>query len=327
MKILVIFTGGTIGSAVGDNSVIALDSAKKYLLLERYAEKYGAEDTEFDTISPYSTLSEHLSAKELTELTKCVGKNIQSCYDGIIITHGTDTIQYSSAALAYSLGSDTVPVMLVSSNRPIDVNGANGLDNFAAAVSFIKAGAGRGVFVPYKNRGEDFVRINRAVKLIAYRELDDRLYCVDDEICAGAYGDRIDVTYEPPRRGGGLGPIRFIERPRILTVSARPGDGFYYDLDNYEAVLLSPYHSSTLNTESREFCEFCAAAAEKNIPVFAVNIGSGAVYESALLYNELGIVKLYNSAFAAAYIKLWIALSRGENIREFMKKPICGEFE
>jgi L-asparaginase len=49
-------------------------------------------------------------------LITTVKENLSSDYDGIIVTHGTDTLGYSAAALAYALGNGTVPVCLVSSN-------------------------------------------------------------------------------------------------------------------------------------------------------------------------------------------------------------------
>ena len=54
MKILVIFTGGTIGSTVKDGW-ISTDRATKYALIEKYKEKFG-EKVLFETIEPYFLL-------------------------------------------------------------------------------------------------------------------------------------------------------------------------------------------------------------------------------------------------------------------------------
>ena len=151
MNILVIFTGGTIGSAVSDGWISPSDDMK-YLLLEKYREKTG-DDIEFDTLNPYTILSENLTAEYLNMLTDCVKKNI-SLYDGIIVAHGSDTLQYTAAALSLVLGNDIVPVMLVSSNYPLEDERANGTDNFIAATEFITAKAGKGVFISYKNKNE-----------------------------------------------------------------------------------------------------------------------------------------------------------------------------
>ena len=54
MKILVVFTGGTIGSCYNDG-VISPDSSTRYKLIEMYKQNGGY--AEFDAISPYTVLS------------------------------------------------------------------------------------------------------------------------------------------------------------------------------------------------------------------------------------------------------------------------------
>lgn len=62
MKILVVFTGGTIGSCYNDG-VISPDSSTSYKLIEMYKQNGGY--AEFDAISPYTVLSENLTASIL----------------------------------------------------------------------------------------------------------------------------------------------------------------------------------------------------------------------------------------------------------------------
>ena len=66
MNILVIFTGGTIGSASG-KKWISLDDSTNYTLIENY-KKEGDSEISFSVLSPYSILSENLSGEELTAL-------------------------------------------------------------------------------------------------------------------------------------------------------------------------------------------------------------------------------------------------------------------
>ena len=114
MKILVIFTGGTIGSKLTDG-FISPDRGAPYALLEKF--KYPG--IGFDTVSPYTILSENLSVKELNILLDTVRKSLHMGYDGIIITHGTDTLQYSAAAVLECVKNTAVPIVFVSSNYPL----------------------------------------------------------------------------------------------------------------------------------------------------------------------------------------------------------------
>ena len=113
MKVALVYTGGTIGSSSSDG-VRSLDRSKDDFLLT----KFDDEDV-IDCFHPYIILSENLDGGFVTRLLECIEGLLKKDYDGIIITHGTDTIQYSAAALSYAFGSDTIPIVLLSSNAPV----------------------------------------------------------------------------------------------------------------------------------------------------------------------------------------------------------------
>ena len=88
---------------------------------------------------PYRILSENMNAGYVNRLADCVRKVMaRNDSEGIIITHGTDTLQYTAALLSYVFGTDCVPVLLVSSDFPLEDERANGMANFMRAVEFIK---------------------------------------------------------------------------------------------------------------------------------------------------------------------------------------------
>ena len=87
MKILVVFTGGTIGSCYNDG-VISPDSSTRYKLIEMYKQNGGY--AEFDTISPYTVLSENLNGEYFNLLYNSVKENINNyaihlCYAFIYV--------------------------------------------------------------------------------------------------------------------------------------------------------------------------------------------------------------------------------------------------
>lgn len=311
LNILVIFTGGTIGSRVKDGW-ISPDRSTKYTLVENF-EKENGKNVSFTCIEPYFLLSENLSAKELNILIKNVKENLQKDFDGIIVTHGTDTLHYSAAALSFAVGSDTLPIILVSANYPLDDVRSNGNDNFKAAVDFIMQKKGKGVFISYKNRFED-LKFHRGLGVSSYKEADDRVYSLYDRHFADYKTDGIRICQKGENL---LSPLDFVlcEKPKILSLTAMPADSFEYDLKKYRAVIIRPYHSGTLDTANEDFKSFCKRAAALGVPVFAVNIHSGTAYESAQLFSELHIIPLENLSFADAYMRLWIGISRQENLK------------
>lgn len=101
-KILVILTGGTIGSKV-EGKIINTTAASSYRLLQLYNEKY-ADDTEFEVIQPINILSENLTPVEWGVLCNCLLELNFEKYQGIIITHGSDTLSYTSALIGTMFG-------------------------------------------------------------------------------------------------------------------------------------------------------------------------------------------------------------------------------
>ncbi len=327
MKILVVMTGGTIGS-VRTGEWIAPDETRSYTLIDHFMEKHPDSDVVFETVTPFTTLSEHLSNVYLNKLIACVREHKDNGYGGIIITHGTDTLQYTASALAYVFGSQSLPIVFVSSNYPLEDRRANGHRNFAAAVAFIRSKSGKGTFVSYKNR--DLVtRVHRATRLLVHAEMSDEVFslgrapyavCEDDVIIKNTAYRRGDVGEAYP-------DAEYAEDAGILTIQVCPGDIYAYDLDRVKAVLIRPYHSGTLNTGSANFRAFCKRASEKQIPLFVVDVEKGeSRYASAKAFDELGLTVLPLCSFVPMYMKLWLAVSLGADVKEFALMPLAEEF-
>ena len=87
-KILVILTGGTIGSSVENNLISVASDSKKYKIIELYKEKnpYLSKDIIFETCEPYTILSENLpfsdavgiDGKDMRIETTTEGNNIRA---------------------------------------------------------------------------------------------------------------------------------------------------------------------------------------------------------------------------------------------------------
>lgn len=325
-KILVIFTGGTIGSS-SQGEWISLDCSAKHKLIKNYVIKHG-NTIEFDVVSPYTILSENLTGAELTALVKCVNFHSKSNYDGIIVAHGTDTIQYSAAALSFTLESFNIPVILVSANFPLDCNKSNGNINFEAAVSFIVKNAGCGVFVSYKNSTEDSVSFHYGTRLLSHIETFDDLYSVDSEPYAYYENGEIKFNsqFKSVERKITCSDVEFCKDPKILVINSRPGDSFCYNIEQHNAVVFMPYHSGTLNTDNQCLIEFCKKSKELSVPLFLVNLRSEFIYDSTKVYDELGFIRLPLCSFPSVYMKIWIGVSLGKELKNFVEEPLAGEF-
>lgn len=324
MKIKVILTGGTIGSALsgGVLSPVASPAHK----LEAVYRKAGGR-AEFEFASPFTVLSENLCAENLNKLVESVLSSYKDGFDKIIVCHGTDTLQYSAAAVMYALSGMPCTAVFVSAAKPLDNADTNGYENFCAAASFLEQHTACGTFAAYANSGEK-AKILPASRLALFGENSDSLCCVNGEWAAVYDGENIIINKDyvyPDNINTKIEP-HFDEYSGVEVISAVPGRRYGKCAVDTRAVILRPYHSGTLNTANCDFAEFCKDAAERNIPIFAVNIRRGAQYESSLRFEELGITPLLGSAFAATYIKGWLAQDKkGKELCEFMETSFAGE--
>ena len=307
MNILVIFTGGTIGSK-SCSGVIKPDSSTNFRLIDGYRERTG-DMTQFDILSPCSFLSENLSAERINIILDTIFGKIDE-YDGIILTHGTDTLAFTAAACAYAFAECDKTIAIVSSDYPLEDPKANGFDNFTEAIRVIKEGR-RGVFVCYKNADKDETDTHIATRLIAYPECSDNLFSIDGSA---------------PVAKGNLSGGRYSDKREVLVIDSMPNAVYPESLDGVKAIIIRPYHSATINSEDGELSRLCMFARDKNIPVFLVNLREGKDYESKLAFDNLGITVLPKCTFSAIYMKCWLAASVGADIAEFVKEEIYGEF-
>jgi len=96
-KIAVITTGGTIGSVLTDKSV-AVDTSLEHLAEQIELSRLQL-DCQIQLYSPFSKSSENLGPGDWQDLLVALKQANDSDCDAIVVTHGTDTMEYSAAAV------------------------------------------------------------------------------------------------------------------------------------------------------------------------------------------------------------------------------------
>ena len=312
MKILTVFTGGTIGCSRADG-VMSPDSKNSYRLLEMYNKTDSS--VEFTTVQPYNILSENLDGERLTALCECIRSYNLSDFDGVIVAHGTDTLQYTSAYLSYIFGLCKTPIVVVSANYPLEDSRSNGFVNFCSAVDFIRTGEGRGVFVSYTNSG-DTSKIHRASRVLPHGSYSDEVYSLFDEFYGeiSSNGFTQNGNYCEYEDEISLSNDYILDRySNVLFIRVYVGIIYPEITEEIKAVLIEGYHSGTLNTSGKEFIEFCRIAGEREIPIFLTGSCEGFDYESKNEFEKLGIRVLPESSPISMYMKLWLLDSKNIN--------------
>ncbi|MBS3172041.1 Glu-tRNA(Gln) amidotransferase subunit GatD [Candidatus Woesearchaeota archaeon] len=132
--ILILHTGGTIASKVSykTGGVIAKFSPEE--ILELFPEISNIANIKTKLIS--NIFSEDMGFKDYNKLVLQIKRECKNV-EGIIITHGTDTMHYTSAALSFMLENLGFPVILVGSQRSSDRGSSDAALNLVCAAQFI----------------------------------------------------------------------------------------------------------------------------------------------------------------------------------------------
>ncbi len=145
-KIFLIATGGTIASTESEEGLMPAIDAKQILEyipdIEHVCHLSGT--------SIMSVDSTNMSPKRMIQIAEAIKDNYKD-YDGFVITHGTDTMGYTAAALTYMLVQINKPVVLTGSQIAIEAMNTDAKKNLSDAIRF-SCEEFRGVFVAFDGK-------------------------------------------------------------------------------------------------------------------------------------------------------------------------------
>ena len=134
-NIIVLHTGGTIASKVdyATGGVTARFTAAD--LISMVPEMTDIANIETELVA--NMMSEDMMFKDHQKIARAVKKAAGSGANGVIIGHGTDTLSYTAAALAFMFEEIDIPVILVGSQRSSDRGSSDAAANLICAARFI----------------------------------------------------------------------------------------------------------------------------------------------------------------------------------------------
>ena len=152
---ILLATGGTIASVAGENGLHPGISAKE--LLSRIGVPA---DVEIEGRDVFTLDSSNIQPEEWRVLAQAVRGAAEES-EGVLITHGTDTLAYTAAALSFMLLDVHKPIVLTGSQLPLGHPLSDAPVNFLEALSVLKA-AERGVYIAFHHK---VILGTRAVKM------------------------------------------------------------------------------------------------------------------------------------------------------------------
>jgi glutamyl-tRNA(Gln) amidotransferase subunit D len=125
---------------------------------------------ELATIANYRTkpiatiLSENMTPAIWRELARAVYAEIKAGSSGVIVTHGTDTMAYSAAALSFMIDTP-VPIVFVGSQRSADRPSSDNAMNAVCAAAAAKSDLGEVAVVMHATTNDDLCAIHRGTRV------------------------------------------------------------------------------------------------------------------------------------------------------------------
>ena len=143
-KILLIATGGTIASGRTEEGLSPKIRAGELL---QYVEEHRT-FCSVDVIQPFSLDSTNVYARHWLELASLVEAHYEK-YDGFVVSHGTDTMAFTAAALSYLVQGSRKPIVITGSQKPIDLPVTDARTNLLDSLRFASDPRAHGVNIVF----------------------------------------------------------------------------------------------------------------------------------------------------------------------------------
>jgi L-asparaginase len=352
--VLVIYTGGTIGSRPRDPDPDSPQIVVPWAELEKGTPelqilKNKGLRVECEEIEPLDSCN--VGPKEWQQIASIIERRYNE-FEGFVILHGTDTMVFTASALSFMLREQSKPVILTGAQRSALVDVRNdAAQNFITALLLAAPSFSNIPVVPEVciYFGGKLLRGNRTVKrdTAGYEAYES-----PNLAPLGEVGDRI-VIHEARVRNLPDAGRRFNVRKKldtnVTTVLIYPGiqetdlakrqlEGLTARQsdrdDNLKAAIVMAYGSGNIPTLWPSWLEEFRAARNRGTVIATVSqCKRGAVelgiYETSALLLELGFVAASDITVEAALCKLMVLLGdpdlTQEEVEENYQRAIAGE--
>lgn len=146
-KILLIATGGTIASKnQGEGLAPAISSEELLSYIPEIREI-----CKVDTVQVLNIDSTNIQPEYWLIIADTIKENYEK-YDGFIISHGTDTMAYTSSALSYLIQNINKPIILTGAQKPISEEATDAKKNLIDSFRFIVESDAKGIYVVFDGK-------------------------------------------------------------------------------------------------------------------------------------------------------------------------------
>ena len=333
-KILIIYTGGTIGMKKTENGYTPVSGFISEAL-SSIADMSRSDFPAWDLYEMSPLLdSSNMTLHEWNKISEEIEKRYKD-FDGFVILHGTDTMAYTASALSFILSGLDKPVILTGSQIPLSEIRSDGRDNLITSVLIAADGIVREVCLYFSGK---LLRGNRAMKMSA-----DGLVAFDSPNYPHLADVGISVKYNMPAllpdRERVQGQLRFAPFSDVPIGVLKVFPGIQFGLfeeimtEKLSGIVLETFGAgnipgsgdSLLPIIRKAFASGTVITVCSQCPAGTVTLGA---YETSATLKAAGAVSGRDMTTEAAVAKLYHLFSLGipkDEMKQMMETDICGE--
>ena len=291
---------------------------------------------------PFMKASEDMDFKDWQKIARVAEKLLNdSNIKGVIVTHGTDFLHYTSAALSFFLKDLNKPVVLTYSQRSIDRASSDANLNLQCAALAAISDIAEVMLVGHANSDDDFCYAMPGTKVRKlHTSKRDAFKVVNAKPYAKIYPTRIEPISEYKLRNKSRVKLDLKFEEKVALVKVYPGQNpeilDFYLKKKYKGIVLEMSglgHAPTMRARMG-WTKKLKEVQDKGLIVCATSqciYGrvDPLVYSNGRELMKTGVIYLEDMLSETALVKLGWVLGKTQNkeeVKKLMLKNIAGEF-
>lgn len=329
--ISLISTGGTIASTVDYRTGAVTAQFDAEDVLRAVPDLAGRANYRGRIVA--NILSENMEPPLWQDLARAVAEEIEAGADGVVVMHGTDTMQYSASALSFMLDTP-VPIVFTGSQRSADRPSSDNVMNAVSAVEAAKSDCAEVLVCMHASESDDVCALHRGTRVRKnHTSRRDAFETVGAEPLGTVDYDSEEVEFqrEYQQRGETELEVRDGLESDIELLKFTPGmDPAFLDVvEGSEGLVIEGTGLGHVHTDLipriKELIE------DGTTVVMTSQCLEGRVcdrvYDTGRDLLEAGVVEAGDTLPGTAKVKVMWALANSDRVEEAMETSLAGEIQ